>query len=319
MAAKRKVPQAFLRAVAAHRERLEKVATVQAAAKMKKLYDKAQEELVARIARTAKLGKGDTFTAHQQRIVIAQLRQGQALIAKKLAGDMTPLSKAAQEASLKGLVEDISKLHKAFTGSEISLPTDEARVFAGVVAQRQPSLIRMHQSSMQRYGVGVAQKVEQKLALGLIQGDTPQDVYQDVTDTIDGEWYQGERIVRTELAYAFNATHADGIKENANQLPELMQRWEEQCDDNGEPLDDRVGVDSIALHGQVAPPGGVFTMPATAPRPDAKGNTKVSLSLVGLSWDFPPNRPNDRAVLSPWMPDWGIPGWRYSNGKRIPL
>ena len=41
-------------------------------------------------------------------------------------------------------------------------------------------------------------------------------------------------------------------------------------------------------------------------------------SLVGLAWPFPPNRPNDRSVLSPWMADWGVPGWRYDSGNRVP-
>jgi hypothetical protein len=119
------------------------------------------------------------------------------------------------------------------------------------------------------------------------------------------------------MAYAYNSAHADGIEESAHEIPDLMQLWQENCDDDGEPLDDRVGVDSLAMHMQVAQPGGSFFMPATSPVADAKGKTDVHSSLVGLSWDFPPNRPNDRAVLSPWMADWGVPGWEYSNGKRI--
>jgi hypothetical protein len=123
------------------------------------------------------------------------------------------------------------------------------------------------------------------------------------------------------MAYAFNSTHADGIEESAKEIPELMQRWEENCNDSGAPLDDRVGVDSIAMHGQVAPAGGVFTMPATAPFATIGDypTTAVHKSLVGLSWQFPPNRPNDRACLMPWMADWGVPGWRYAGGRRVPL
>jgi hypothetical protein len=131
---------------------------------------------------------------------------------------------------------------------------------------------------------------------------------------IDG-YYTGN----TEMAYAYNATHRDGILECAEEVPEMMQQWLEFCDESGEPLDDRVGVDSIAMHGQVAPAGGMFYMPRTAPFPNAKGETEVYHKLVGMSWEFPPNRPNDRSVLSPWMKDWGVPGWRYSKGRRIQL
>ena len=100
----------------------------------------------------------------------------------------------------------------------------------------------------------------------------------------------------------------------------MMQRWSEHCDDStGMPLDNRVGVDSIAMHGQVAAPGEVFVMPSNAPAPDAKGRTEVPEQLVGLSWYFPPNRPNDRAIVQPWHPAWGVPGWRWDGSQRVPV
>ena len=312
-----RVPKAFAKAVASHRNRLEKVITLQAAGKMKKLYEDAQDKVMGRIRRAVGAGRGDTFTAHQKRIVMVQLRQGQAIAANKLAKDMRPLSEKAQKESLNGLIEDVTKLHRAFTGAEITLPIEEAAVFAGVVEGRATALLRMHESSMQRYGANIVQKVERQLSLNLLQGDSPHEAYDAVAETIGGEWWAGERIVRTEMSWAFNATHADGIEASAEELPELRQRWEEHCDDSGNPLDDRVAVDSLAMHGQVAHAGGSFTMPEDSPIADKRGNTEVPASLVGLSWDFPPNRPNDRAVLSPWMADWGVPGWEYRGGDRF--
>ncbi len=315
----KRVPKAFAQAVATHRNRLEKTLAGHAASKMKKLYDEAQNQLVAKIAKTVRTGKTDTFTAYQMRIVQAQLREGQALITKKLAGDMTPLTKMAQEKALDGLVSDVKRLHRHFTGAEITLPIEEAAVFAGVVQHRASTLLRANTTSMARYGVRIVEDVEQQMAVSMLQGESPSAVIDTIAEAIDGEWWQGERIVRTEMAYAYNGTHRDGIMESAEQIPELMMRWEEHCDDSGSPLDDRVAVDSIAMHGQVAKPGEQFTMPSTAPFPDKKGNTEVPEALVGLSWDFPPNRPNDRAVLSPWMSDWGVPGWRYVGGRRVPV
>jgi hypothetical protein len=71
-----------------------------------------------------------------------------------------------------------------------------------------------------------------------------------------------------------------------------------------------VADDSLALHGQVAHPGGYFTMPID---PD------VEERFWGKRWMFPPNRPNDRAVLSPWRPGWGIPAWEFKGGRRVNL
>jgi hypothetical protein len=312
-------PKAFLQAVATHRNRLERLAVGQAVSPLKKLYDEAQASLVKQIAKHVKAKKGDTFTVHQQRQVLVQLREGQRLITQRMAGKLGPLGKKAQEAALKGLSADVSKLSKVFTGAEVTLPIDEAAVFAGVINRRAPSLLQQHATSMARYGANVVGKVEKGLALSLLKGGSSSEAIDDVGELIDGEWWQGERIVRTEMAYAFNATHADGMLESAADLPALRMRWEEHCDNAGNPLDQRVAVDSLAMHGQVALPGGVFVMPPTAPVADTNGVTKVPSGLVGLSWDFPPNRPNDRAVLSPWMPDWGIPGWAWSGSKRIQL
>jgi hypothetical protein len=283
---------------------------------MKKLYDEAQANLVSRLAKTIRAGRSNTFTAFQQRVVSAQLREGQALIAQRLAGDMGPLTIEAQERALKGLIGDVKKLHRAFTGANITLPVEEAATFAGVISNRASSILRSNKKSFAGYGARIVGKVEKQLSLAMLEAKPTSEVIDEVAASIDGEWWQGERIVRTEMAYAYSASARDGIAESARQVPELMMRWEENCDDEGRPLDGRVCVDSIAIHGQVAPPGGVFTMPETAPFPDARNRTKVPDELAGLSWSFPPNRPNDRACISPWMQDWGVPGWTYNNGQR---
>lgn len=315
----KRTPKAFVQAAQTHRNRLNKVLLNDATGKMKKLYDSAQGSLVSKIAASVRAGRGTTFGVHQQRMVLAQLRQGQALITKRMAKDMTPLSKNAQIQSLKGLVSDVAKLHELYTGSELTLPVDEAATFAGVVQRRASSLLRANERSMANYGVNIVGSIEQKLSLALLQATPLNDVMDDIAEHIDGEWWQGERIVRTEMAMAFNGTHADGIAESAAEIPELRQRWEEHCDDDGAPLDDRVCVDSIAMHSQVAKPGELFFMPSTAPFADSKGRTEVPKGLIGLAWEFPPNRPNDRAALMPWMPDWGVPGWRYVGGRRVPV
>lgn len=312
-------PVAFQQAVAAHRERLHKVLSNQTASRLKKLYDAAANATESKLRKLVRDGRGDVFTAHQQRIVLTQVRNGQMEVGRQLSKAMAPALRKAQEQSLKGLAEDVGRLHKKFTGAEITLPIEEASRFAGVIDARKTSLLVMNQSSMARYGASLIEKVEGKLATSLMSGDFPDQAIDTVMQTIGNEWWQAERIVRTEMSWADNATLADGIADMGAEFPDLMQRWEENCGLDGRPLDDRVAVDSIAMHGQVAPPGGLFTMPATAPFPDADGRTDVHKSLVGKSWEFPPNRPNDRSVLSPFMRRWGVPGWRYVNGKRVPL
>jgi hypothetical protein len=125
---------------------------------------------------------------------------------------------------------------------------------------------------------------------------------------VEGAHWRVVRAVRTEAAFAVNTAQADAIREAACEVPGLKQRWTELGDDfTGRPLDKKVGKDSIALHGQVAAPGESFVMPPDGPA-----------WLAGKTWPYPPNRPNDRAVLLPWMPGWGIPGWVW-RGRRVPL
>ena len=115
------------------------------------------------------------------------------------------------------------------------------------------------------------------------------------------------------MAFAYSATQADAMLEAREVLPDLMMRWTEHCDDdaNATPLDDRVAEDSIALHGQITPPGGWFTMPDDDP--------EVPQSLQGKRWQFPPNRPNDRAVLAPWREGWGVPAYQWVGGGRVSM
>lgn len=316
--AKRVHPQ-FKRMVAEHRERLRKLAQVRGVNHMKDVYEQAAAQVQAQLRRAIRAGKGDTFTAYQQRVVLTQLREGMAVTGQRMTKAMQPLAQSVQQQALKGLSEDVSRLHKFFTGADITLPIEEAARFKGIIDRRQTSLLQMNAGSVQRYGQAVVNKVQNQLAVSLVSAEPTSVVMDKVADIIDGEWWQGERIVRTELAWAYNGALRDGIKESAQDITDLYQRWEENCGDSGQPLDNRVAVDSIAMHGQVAKAGGLFVMPPVAPFADAKGETEVPKSLVGKAWEFPPNRPNDRSVLSPWMQSWGIPGWRYVGGRRVPL
>jgi hypothetical protein len=309
----------FVEAVNEHRARLLRVVEQGGVGRLKRVYDQAQDELARKLRSSVRSGKGDTFTAHHHRIVLAQVRDGQKIIAAKLGQGLTQASVGTRVEAVRGFSRDVTRLEKHFTGAEISLPTEEAAIFAGVVGKRETSLIRMHQSSLHRYGDTLATKMEDELAVSLISDETPHQAIDRIQDVADNEWWQAERIARTELSYAASASTVDSALEAREEIPDLMLMWQELCGPDGTPLDDRVAVDSIAMHGQVAAPGEPFTMPDTAPFPDAKGRFDVPPSLAGLSWTETPCRPNGRECLVSWRPDWGIPGWVFRDGDRVPF
>lgn len=295
-----------------HRLRLTRLTERSGVARIKKLYAEATSDMTRKLAATAKRIGGKSFTMHAQRAIMAQLTQGQILISSKMAGELNVQAREAQEESLRALSSNIKTLEKHYTDSVPPLAIDEAAIFAGVVDKRKESLLKQHKTSMANYGARVIGQVENQLALSTLEGESPFEAVGRVQDVIEGEWWQAERIVRTETAYAVNATHSDGIEELVEELPDIMCMWCEHCDEDGNPLDDRVAVDSQALHRQVVMPGGWFTEPDEAP-----DGQEVPDDLAGDAWQFPPNRPNDRAVITAWRQHWGGVAWRYSGGERI--
>ena len=303
----------YTKTLVGHRARLNRLLDRRAIAPMKRLYDEAAAVMTKRLRQTIGRIPG-SFTEHQHRLALAQLKQGQAVISHRLAGELGDITLEAQRESLRGLTADLAHLERTFTGAEITLPVEEAARFAGVIDKRRTSLLKMHRESMARYGARAVGDMEDTLSLSLITGESPGQAIERIQEVIDGEWWQAERIVRTETAWAYNATHRDGMVEAAEELDDLMMQWNEYVGPAGDPLDDRVGVDSLAMHGQVTEVDGEFTMPEKAP-----DGTPVSESLAGASWEFPPNRPNDRAVVVPWRKDWGVPGWQFKGGRRVPM
>jgi len=304
------VPSAYKQVLETHRRRLIRVAERRGVEKLKPIYNRAQEELVNKLGRLP-IGMRSTFTAHAHQVMLAQVRQGQAILAGRLVGEMNDISKEAQGEALHGLVKDLDRLERHYTGSSVVLPIEEAAVFQGIIGDRRRSLMRMNRTSMAGYGGRLVEEMESAMSTSLASGETVIDAIDRIQKVADVEWWQAARIARTETAYAYNSTAADGMKVSAEVIPDLMMRWVEHVSDDGTPLDSRVGVDSIAMHGQVVEPGGVFTMP-----PATADGEVVPDSLVGKTWENPPNRPNDRSVLSPWRKDWGVPAWIWRDGRR---
>lgn len=313
-----RAPAEYRAVLEEHRQRLTRLVERRGGAVIKKLYTEAQDELTRKLAALSG-GVQDTMTAHQMRVMLAQVKVVEGVAAKDMTAALAVASRETQVESLRATIKDITRLEKKFTGAAITVPVEEAARFRGVIDKRRTSLMSAHKSSMANYGASIVSKVEKELSLSLMTGETHSAAIDRVVKVTGGEWWQGERIVRTELAWANNATAADGIAESAKELPDMMLRWSEHVDDSTYAiLDDRVGVDSIAMHGQLAKPGGTFVMPPTAPAPDADGNTAVPKGMIGERWSFPPNRPNDRAVIAPWRPGWGVPGWLWKSGMRVP-
>jgi hypothetical protein len=298
-----------------HQRLLSRLTDRRALPRLKKLYEEAHDTVARKLRTRLSPALKDTFTTHQQRIVLAQLKQGQLHIAGALAGELSDVTKEAQIDSVRGLARNIAKLEKHFTGAEITIPIDEAWKLHSLVGKRRAALDTMHQRSIARWGARLFNTVHESTSMALATSATTEEAIELIPKAAADEWWQGERIVRTETAWAGNLSISDGIKESAEILPDLMKRWTEHVDDNsGQPLDDRVAPDSLAMHGQITDADGEFDFPDDAE--DMTPQAIASMKARG-PWTAPPNRPNDRASIQPWRESWNIPAYRLVGGGRV--
>jgi len=294
-----------------HRRRVNRLVDQGSVRPLRRLYEDAIVRAQRGLERQINLGRGTSYTAQHHRIMLAQLRVGVRELTEQVGGAMALKAREAQVESLRHLVANIRQADQLATGVPPDVPLEEAAAFYGVLQSVDPSLSRRYATTMQTYGAQTVAKVELELGAMLASGGSTYDATTTVTKLIANERWRAERIVRTEVMHAYNAAHERGLAEAARTIPSLYGRWTENVSDaTGSGFDNRVAADSFALHGQIARPGALFTMPPS--------NT-VRTVLWGSRYSAPPNRPNDRATLTPWRPGWGVPGYFYAGGRRIPV
>jgi hypothetical protein len=136
---------------------------------------------------------------------------------------------------------------------------------------------------LSRYGIETVGAFEEVLQRGLVQKKSWITMRNELTTK--SPWLQGkpkywsQRIVRTEVMGAYNASSHHSIVEASKTLSGMIKILSAV-------FDDRTGADSYAVHGQVRRPEEPFE------------------SWFG-EYQHPPNRPNDREVVVPHRVRWG--------------
>lgn len=237
-------------------------------------------------------------------------------VARKLSGDMVEDIGAA----LSRQIERVKREAQLTTADFVGRMHPDAPALSELA---QGARSKLDAEAVAKLGDGLGDAVVGQL-LGTLQRDGVHmaQALDALQDSFGAVWYQVERFVRTEGAFAFNATCRDAVEALAGEIPGLAMRWTEYVDDaTGARLDDRVADDSVLMHGQVCPAGGVFTFPDpdSAPAGLPLLHTSTMTGLLGMSWRHPPNRPNDRATIAPWLPEYGVAGWALTNGRRVAL
>lgn len=309
--AKSKSVREYQRELRRNRATLDRVLDRRSVLALKRYFDKAQDELERQLFVVARSAGMAPMTPLQAQQLLTQILIAQQIIAQKLHEQFVPVSEEVQVEGVRETDRTLTVLNASLMGSAITLSLTDPVVLRGLVERRKGALVKSNAASFKHYGETLVTTSKEQVALSLALGETPMEAIERIRRGVDGTWWQAERIVVTDTAKAFNSAHADGIVEAGKDLRDLKKRWTELVDDaTGQPFDNRVGKDSLVLHGQVTAMDGVFVMP-----PDPT----VHRSFWNQTYRESPNRPNDRSVTMPWRPGYKIPGWEWRDGQRVAI
>lgn len=309
--AKSKSLREYQRELKRNRATLDRVLDRRSVLSLKRYFDKAQDELERQLFVMARSVGAAPMTPLQAQQLLLQVHIAQQIVAQKLHEQFVPVSEEVQVEGVRETDRTIGVLNLALMGLAVTLPLTEPTVLRGLIEKRKGALAQSNEASFKHYGNVLINTSKEQVALSLAMGETPMEAIERVRRGLDDTWWQAERIIVTDTAKAFNTAHADSIIEAGKDLRDLKKRWTELVDDaTGRPFDNRVGKDSMVLHGQVTSMDGVFVMP-----PDPT----VHRSFWNQTYFQSPNRPNDRSVTMPWRPGYKIPGWEWRDGQRVDI
>jgi hypothetical protein len=260
------------------------------------LLERAQRDLQKRL--DAALHRGldeDSFTVVQLRVALEQVRAVLVPLTAGIRGVLVNNAAQAAERAASNAIAYLQKAEREFRGVSQPLALDEARMLSAASKGANASVLRRLASGppgdprrlgiLQRYGVETVGHFERILQVGMIAKKSVKEMREDLTEAspflkaAPAHWAQ--RIVRTETMAAYNKGNAESIKNANEQLGDMVKII--SC-----VFDDRTGADSFAVHGEIRRPEEMFE-----------------------TWygpvEHPPDRPNDRATVTPHRLSWPIP------------
>jgi hypothetical protein len=277
----------------------------------KKLVPKADEIFSAETTRLRKILQA--IVAPQRKLLVSPLHTAQLGLAlgvqtvrleKKLGSLLLSRTRETQAEALRSMAQFLGAIKVEGTS------LDDHATVERLIRSHKKALTDRRTAAVKQLVVDVTTTAQQSLR-SVDKTLKAGVVAKDVGELVEGQAWKLARMLRTEESVAFNSMQDLAFNEVQHELPGIMRRWTELVNDlTGAPLDDRVAQDSLLLHGQVAKPGQPFMMPSSPSTPSR---------MIGGSWMSPPNRPNDRAVLTPWYQGCGVPAWIYLAGERVIL
>lgn len=227
-----------------------------------------------------------TFTEQQVRVTLVQIQAAIEAIKQDLKTGMVDASGILAERGIKDLATEIQKFSKKFEGSIQPINLDAALI----ASQSQNFLVNKYDASLDAYSESLRSQITSSIMQSMITRDTTERtvgrMVADIGRFFAGEEWKLRRIARTELHNVYNFTKMNAMAKARDQvIPDLKKSLMH-------PMDSRTGEDSkkLASDNPVVDINKPF-------RFKFKGKERVFM--------FPPDRPNDRAILVPYRAQWG--------------
>ena len=271
-------------------ERVDKLSEQQQK-KLLKTFRKVRQELLDRLLTVPE----GTFTEQQLNVTLVQVQAAIETIKRDLKDEMFDSAEILGIQGVKDLIREISRFSKKFEGSVQPLPIEPL-----VVAETaQNFLINKYDASIDAYSEGLRSQITQNITNSLAIRDTSQRtvgrLVSDVGRFFVGEEWKLSRIVRTEMSNIYNFSKISGMKEIQDDvIPDLKKALMH-------PMDHRTGDDSkqLARKNPIVDIDEPFVF--TFRRKLKSGAVREERR----EFMFPPDRPNDRAILISFREEWG--------------
>jgi hypothetical protein len=257
--------------------------------RLRKRLDAWIEQAAPAYLRRRGIGQEDRWTTGHSQAVMAQLESGLQAMGKRLEGLMQEGGKRADAAQVEHWMRLALAAEEEFGVGLVN------RIDLGTVlrfSETEGTLLGRYAKGSKRWtrsAVDAARGILAEGVAGQESIDRMIDRLSGDNGPLLGQRWAAQRLVRTEFVNRYNERAMEGLKASAEEDAETRKRLVT-------PMDARTDRDSlmiVALEGNlVRPVGEAFEDP-----------------YHGTTFQYPPNRPNDRSRVVMWMPGWGD-GWK---------
>jgi len=222
-----------------------------------------------------------SFTEAQMILSLSQVDEILARLKAASKGQNIEGSQIMIEQSITDLGREINKFSREFEGVARVIPVDEVLLSL----DSENLLVNQYQASLNRYTDNMRNTIQRELTQAVLSSEPSIRFVNRLNDQLRLTEWQALRIARTELHNVYNMGKNEGMLEIRKELiPDLKKAL-------FHPMDSRTGEDSIAL----AKENPIIDVDKPF-RFVFKGKEQVFFN--------PPNRPNDRAIITAYRKAW---------------